>query len=158
MELCVSDPRVSAIHTARLSDVANFVTEGEGIRKIQKSKSSHKDSQDSLHSLPYLAAMDSSTEIVSQDSETSPVHFWSSSGALQNGSGWTRCAGKLATSMLVVRLVELGLLPPFDEPIVPFLKLTGDWFPRWRTHPVMKTLTLRQIMAGVGGRAWQGTR
>eukprot|EP00438_Fugacium_kawagutii_P030081 Skav223725 [mRNA] locus=scaffold205:46133:48599:+ [translate_table: standard] len=146
MEFCVRHG-ASAIQTARLAAAADFLsheTHETEIQKIQKSKEIRKiqsnslEHKHSLQSFPYLASRDSSTEIISQNGETEAVHFWSSRGTLQNGSGWTRCAGKLATSMLVVRLVELQLLPPFPE---------------WQRHPVMKTLTLRQIMAGVGGLA-----
>ena len=92
-----------------------------------------------------------SMTIISQRSSEDSIRFWSSSGQLDNGSVWTRCAGKLATALLVQRLVELRLLPGLDEPIVEFLQLSGKWFPTWKQHPVMKNLTLRHVMAGVGG-------
>ncbi|CAK0829964.1 unnamed protein product [Prorocentrum cordatum] len=66
-------------------------------------------------------------------------------------STWMRCAGKLATVLLVVRLVEIGMLPGLDEPIVEFLRLSETWLAERRNHSVLQRLTLRHVMAGVGG-------
>eukprot|EP00438_Fugacium_kawagutii_P006778 Skav210669 [mRNA] locus=scaffold4685:17616:18254:- [translate_table: standard] len=117
-------------------------------------RNSEGESGHSGQSAPFLAQEEPSEPsmmIITQDAADKTVHSWSSTGVLQRGSVWTRCAGKLATSLLVLRLRELELLPALDEPIVPFLNLTGEWFPDWQQHPAMRTLTLRHVMAGVGG-------
>ena len=130
---------VSVIHTGRVGAVAKFLN-----MSAKLNQSSQKESSELSRGKPSMT-------IISQRSSEDSIHFWSSSGQLDNGSVWTRCAGKLATALLVQRLVELRLLPGLDEPIVEFLQLSGKWFPTWKQHPVMKNLTLRHVMAGVGG-------
>ncbi|CAJ1448508.1 unnamed protein product [Effrenium voratum] len=89
--------------------------------------------------------------VLSQANATSPVQVFSTVPALHESNAWTRCAGKLATALLVMRLVELKILPGLDQPMIGILDLSGQWFPNWKQHPVMKNLTLRHVMAGVGG-------
>ncbi|CAE8599027.1 unnamed protein product, partial [Polarella glacialis] len=83
----------------------------------------------------------------------------SRSGALDFGSGckpqalYTQCAGKLVTSMLVMKLIELGKIPGLDVPIVHFLELDRVILPLRTTleNPALQALTLRHAMMGVSG-------
>lgn len=68
-----------------------------------------------------------------------------------------RCATKMATSMLVVRLMQIGLLGcravgrmrSLDEPLLPHLQLSGRFGLHATGAAVWRNTTLRQVMAGV---------
>eukprot|EP00435_Cladocopium_sp_Y103_P070513 s1031_g35.t1 len=142
MQLCLQHG-ASVVHTGRVAAVAS-VLNVTGFHQSERIIASQEH-------VPYLAKKSHSLIIISQVAADTAVHFWSSAGRLESGSVWTRCGGKLASTLFVMRLVELKLLPGLDQPIVEFLNLSGNWFPDWKQHPAMKKLTLRHIMAGVGG-------
>jgi hypothetical protein len=59
--------------------------------------------------MPYLANKPNTLMIISQVTTEKPVRYWSSAGKLDSGSVWTRCGGKLASTLFDMRLVELKL-------------------------------------------------
>mmetsp|Transcript_6086 Transcript_6086/g.9852 ORF Transcript_6086/g.9852 Transcript_6086/m.9852 type:complete len:744 (+) Transcript_6086:50-2281(+) len=63
---------------------------------------------------------------------------------------WARCVTKQVTAMLVLRLIEMGKLRGLDVPILELVKLSSDVLSTSKQH-VLQRLTLRQVMAGVGG-------
>jgi len=84
--------------------------------------------------------------LLSQSDASHQTQRFSVGPEVANRSMWMRCAGKFATALLVLRLVEIGKLPGLDEPIVEFLQLQ-----KVENHSVLQRLTLRHVMAGVGG-------
>lgn len=70
---------------------------------------------------------------------------------------WMRCATKMVTSMLVMRLLEMGRLGcetsgfirSLDEPILPPLRLSGRFGFGTGTGTQWANVTLREVMAGV---------
>jgi len=149
MHLCLQHG-APMIHTGRVAAVANVLN-------LNVTDFHQRDGAITPQErMPYLANKPNTLMIISQVTTEKPVRYWSSAGKLDSGSVWTRCGGKLASTLFVMRLVELKLLPGLDQPIVEFLKLSGKWFPDWKQHPVMKKLTLRHLMASVGGvRSWR---
>ena len=144
MHLCLQHG-APMIHTGRVAAVANVLN-------LNVTDFHQRDGAITPQErMPYLANKPNTLMIISQVTTEKPVRYLSSAGKLDSGSVWTRCGGKLASTLFVMRLVELKLLPGLDQPIVEFLKLSGKWFPDWKQHPVMKKLTLRHLMASVGG-------
>ncbi|CAK0906786.1 unnamed protein product [Prorocentrum cordatum] len=91
--------------------------------------------------------------LLSQSDASHQTQRFSVGPEVANRSMWMRCAGKFATALLVLRLVEIGKLPGLDEPIVEFLQLQ-----KVENHSVLQRLTLRHVMAGVGGLpSWHWT-
>lgn len=147
MHMCLKHG-ASMVHTGRVAAVANALNltnfhQRDGAIMPQER-------------MPYLVNQSHTLMIINQVATDKAVHYWSSAGKMDSGSVWTRCGGKLASTLFVMRLVELKLLPGLDQPIVEFLNLSGRWFPNWKQHPVMKKLTLRHLMASVGGvQSWR---